>query len=83
VKQVIVVLKKENIEASDLLNWLRSDKALSDAHIQRLNDSIRAKRTRINALESSASTSSAPFFPAAKDNEMRQQNKTESRALTS
>jgi len=60
-KQVIVVLKKENIQASDLLNRLRSDKVLSDAHIQRLNDSIRAKRPRINALESSASTSSAPF----------------------
>jgi len=57
--EVNVALKTENIEASDALTRLRSAKALSDVQIQRLRDSDRAKRTRINALE--ASTSSAPF----------------------
>jgi len=57
--EVNVALKTENIEASDALTRLRSVKALSDVQIQRLRDSDRAKRTRINALE--ASTSSAPF----------------------
>jgi len=59
---VNVALKKENIEASDVLTRLRSDK--SDALMQRFRDSNRAKRTRINVLE--ASISSTPFFPASK-----------------
>jgi len=54
-KEVIVVFKKQNIQASDLLNRLRSDKALSDVHMQRLSDSIRAKRTRVSAFEPSTS----------------------------